>query len=131
MLDALYKKLRMDGSVVSQAVIIAYGVSENDLREVIGVDVVESESTDSWTTFLRGLVDRGLHGVKLVVSDAPRPKGSDRECPRGFVMAALQSAHHAQRTCSRFAQEQSGDRRRSLEHLRAANAYFSRQMYES
>jgi putative transposase len=70
MLDALYEKVRIDSAVVSQAVIIAYGVCENGLREVIGVDVVESESTDSWTTFLRALVTRGLHGIKLVVSDA-------------------------------------------------------------
>jgi putative transposase len=70
MLDALYEKVRVDGAVVSQAVIIAYGVGENGLREVIGIDVVESESTDSWTTFLRALVERGLHGIKLVVSDA-------------------------------------------------------------
>ena len=70
MLDALYEKVRIDGAVVTQAVVVAYGVGDDGLREVIGVDVVESESTDSWTTFLRGLVDRGLHGVKLVVSDA-------------------------------------------------------------
>ncbi len=70
MLDALYEKVRVDGAVVTQAVVVAYGIGEDGLREVIGVDVVESESTDSWTTFLRGLADRGLHGVKLVVSDA-------------------------------------------------------------
>jgi transposase-like protein len=70
MLDALYEKVRIDAAVVSQAVIVAYGIGEDGLREVIGVDVVESESTESWTTFLRGLVSRGLHGVKLVVSDA-------------------------------------------------------------
>lgn len=70
MLDALYEKVRIDGAVVTQAVVVAYGIGEDGVREVIGVDVVESESTDSWTTFLRGLIDRGLHGVKLVVSDA-------------------------------------------------------------
>ena len=70
MLDALYEKVRIDGKVVTQAVVIAYAVSEQGYREVLGVDVVETESRESWTHFLRGLVARGLHGVKLVVSDA-------------------------------------------------------------
>jgi putative transposase len=70
MLDALYEKVRVENAVVGQAVIIAYGVGEDGIREVLGVDVVESESRESWTTFLRSLIGRGLHGVKLVVSDA-------------------------------------------------------------
>jgi transposase-like protein len=70
MLDALYEKARIDGKVIAQAVVVAYAVSELGFREVIGVDVVETESRESWTHFLRGLMARGLHGVKLVVSDA-------------------------------------------------------------
>jgi transposase-like protein len=70
MLDALYEKVRVDGKVISQAVVVAYAVNEYGLREIIGIDVVETESRESWTHFLRGLVARGLHGVKLVVSDA-------------------------------------------------------------
>jgi len=70
MLDALYEKVRIDGKVISQAVVIAYAVNEQGIREVIGVDVVETESRESWTEFLRGLVGRELRGVKLVVSDA-------------------------------------------------------------
>lgn len=70
MLDALYEKVRIDARVVTQAVVVAYGINEHGYREVIGVDVVETESRESWTHFLRGLVSRGLHGVKLVVSDA-------------------------------------------------------------
>lgn len=70
MLDALYEKVRIDGKVISQAVVIAYAVNAQGLREVIGVDVVETESRESWVQFLRSLVARGLHGVQLVVSDA-------------------------------------------------------------
>jgi len=70
MLDALYMKIRIDGHVRSQAVVIAYGINEHGVREVIGVDVVETESHESWRSFLRSLVDRGLHGVRLVISDA-------------------------------------------------------------
>jgi len=69
-LDALYEKVRVDGQIVSQAVIIAYGVNASGIREVIGIDVVDSESKESWTQMLRGLRKRGLTGVKLVISDA-------------------------------------------------------------
>jgi transposase-like protein len=62
--------MREDGRVGKQAVVVAYGVNERGTREVIGIDVVQTESRDSWLGFLRSLVARGLHGVLLVVSDA-------------------------------------------------------------
>ena len=70
MFDAIYVKMREDGRVGNQAVVIAYAVNEHGLREVIGVDIVLTESRESWSTFMRGLIERGLHGVRLVVSDA-------------------------------------------------------------
>ncbi len=70
MLDALYEKVRIDKHVVSQAAVVAYGVGVDGFREVIGNDIVESESLESWRTFLRNLKDRGLRGVALVASDA-------------------------------------------------------------
>ena len=70
MLDALYVSVREDGRVAKQAVVIAYGVNESGTREVIGIDVVQTESRESWLDFLRSLVARGLHGVLLAVSDA-------------------------------------------------------------
>ncbi len=69
-LDALYEKVRIDGAVISNAVVIAYGVSATGFREVIGIDVVDTESKESWTSFLRQLRKRGLTGTKLVISDA-------------------------------------------------------------
>jgi putative transposase len=71
-LDAVYEKVRIHRTVVSQACVIAYGVREGGTRELLGVDVVDTESEESWTTFLRGLRERGLAGVKLVTTDAHR-----------------------------------------------------------
>jgi putative transposase len=69
-LDAVYEKMRIGRTVISQACVVAYGVREDGARELIGLDIVDTESEPSWTTFLRGLCDRGLSGVKLVITDA-------------------------------------------------------------
>jgi len=69
-LDALYEKVRIDGQVVSNAVVIAYGVTAAGYRDVLAIDVVDTESKESWSTFLRSLRKRGLTGTRLVISDA-------------------------------------------------------------
>jgi len=69
-LDATYCKARVGGRVVSQAVVVAFGVRADGHREILGVDVGHSETEAFWTEFLGSLTDRGLHGVHLVVSDA-------------------------------------------------------------
>jgi putative transposase len=69
-LDATYCKARIDHRVVSQAVVVAVGVSATGRREVLGMDVGDSEDGAFWTSFLRGLKARGLTGVKLVIADA-------------------------------------------------------------
>jgi transposase-like protein len=69
-LDASYEKVRENGRVVSQALIVAIGVSEDGKREVLGLTVGLSEEEETWKAFLRDLVRRGLRGVQLVVSDA-------------------------------------------------------------
>ena len=71
-LDATYCKARVNGRVVSRAVVIATGVSADGRREVLGCDVGDSENEVFWTDFLRGLRDRGLAGVQLVISDSHR-----------------------------------------------------------
>jgi len=68
-LDARYEKVRHGGSVVSCAVLIAVGVTPDGHRVLLGVSVSLSEAEVHWREFLAGLQDRGLHGVKLVVSD--------------------------------------------------------------
>ena len=69
-LDATYCKARVNQRVVSQAIVVAVGVSADGRREVLGMDVGDSEDGAFWTAFLRGLKTRGLGGVQLVISDA-------------------------------------------------------------
>lgn len=68
-LDATYVKVRQGGRIVSVAVIIAVGVNDAGRREVLGLTIGASEAATFWTEFLRSLNDRGLRGVKLVISD--------------------------------------------------------------
>lgn len=68
-IDARYEKVRMNGSIVSCAVLIATGVLANGHRSVLGVSVSMSESEVHWRDFLLSLKMRGMHGVKLVTSD--------------------------------------------------------------
>jgi transposase-like protein len=68
-LDAKHLKVRDRGSVRSKALVIAYAVHETGRREVIGIDIGEVESGAFWVEFLRGLVARGLSGVRLAISD--------------------------------------------------------------
>ena len=68
--DATYHKVRVDGRVISQATVVAVGVTSEGERQVLGIDVGPSEDRAFWTAFLRSLVKRGLKGVRLVISDA-------------------------------------------------------------
>src|SRR5947199_3959156 len=69
-LDAKVEKVRDGGRVVRKCLVIAHGVHESGRREVIGLDCGECETEAFWRSFLRSLVERGLSGVQLVVSDA-------------------------------------------------------------
>jgi transposase-like protein len=69
-LDATYLKAHEGAQVVSKAVVVATGVRRDGDREVLGLDVGDSEDGAFWTAFLRSLRARGLAGVKLVISDA-------------------------------------------------------------
>ena len=69
-LDATFCKVRVGAHVVSQALVVATGVSIDGSREVLGTAVGDSESYEFWREFLVGLRGRGLSGVHLVISDA-------------------------------------------------------------
>ena len=68
-LDARYEKVRHGGSVRDCAVLVAIGVLANGQRSVLGVSVSLSEAEIHWRSFLKSLIDRGLHGIQLIVSD--------------------------------------------------------------
>jgi transposase-like protein len=69
-LDATYLRVRQGGRIVSVAAIIAVAVDTEGRREIVGLGLGPSEAEPFWSTFLRGLLRRGLAGVRLVVSDA-------------------------------------------------------------
>jgi putative transposase len=68
-LDARYEKVREDGVIRSQAVMIAIGVDWEGRRNVLAVELANRESLSSWKDFCLRLKSRGLHGVELVISD--------------------------------------------------------------
>src|SRR5829696_8009563 len=94
-LDATYVHVRDDalGQVVSRAVVIATGITAGGEREILGVDIGDSEDETFWTGFLRGLRSRGLGGVRLVISDGPRrPARRHPQGHPGRLVAALPRA---------------------------------------
>lgn len=72
MVDARYEHVRVNGRVVSQGVLVVKGVREDGRRELLAVDVADSESEATYETLFRQLKARGLHGVQLVTSDDHR-----------------------------------------------------------
>ena len=90
-LDATYIKVRQNGRIVSIAAIIATGVNQDGRREILGLGLGQSEAATFWIEFLRGLVRRGLKGVKLVISDAHEGL---KAAITQVLLAALPGAFH-------------------------------------
>ncbi len=91
-LDATYLHVRNQpgkgGQVVSMAVVVATGVTAGGEREILGLDVGDSEDEVFWRSFLLSLKQRGLAGVKLVISD--QHSGLVKALGRAFQGAAHQ-----------------------------------------
>lgn len=95
-LDATYVHVRENRQVVSKAIVIATGLRADGHREVLGLDVGDSENETFWREFLTTLTDRGLAGVRLVISDAHA--GLIKAIRRCFQGAAWQRCRvHAMR----------------------------------
>ena len=67
--DARYERVREEGVIVSRAILVALGIDGEGRRQVLAVECAQREAQNSWKEFLLGLKERGLHGVRLVVSD--------------------------------------------------------------
>ena len=70
--DARYEYVRIAGQVVSQGVLVVKGVRADGKREILAVDVADSESEATYDVLFEGLKERGLRGVRLVTSDDHR-----------------------------------------------------------
>ena len=104
-LDATYVHVRENRHVVSKAIVIATGLRADGHREVLGLDVGDSENETFWREFLTGLTDRGLAGVRLVISDAHA--GLVKAIRRCFQGAAWQRCRvHAMRNLLAAARHQ-------------------------
>ena len=70
LIDATYFKVRCEHRIVSKAFMVAYATNPDGKREVIGFDLFENETNDTWFMFIESLRKRGLHGVRVITSDA-------------------------------------------------------------
>jgi putative transposase len=85
--DARYEKVRIDGRGVCQGVLIVSGVRDDGYREILGVEVSDTESEATYQEMFRSLKGRGLSGVQLVVSD-------DHEGLKAAIARHFQGASH-------------------------------------
>lgn len=68
--DARYEKVRVNGKVISQAVMVVAGITHAGSREILDWRLGDSESEATWGEVFRSLKDRGVNNVQLIVSDA-------------------------------------------------------------
>jgi transposase-like protein len=85
--DARYEKARVDGRVASQGVLVVSGVRDDGFREILAVEVADTESEATYQELFRSLKGRGLKGVELVVSD-------DHEGLKAAIARHFQGAAH-------------------------------------
>ena len=107
--DATYVDVRGNHRVVSQALVVATGVSAQGRREILSMAVSDAETTDFWTSLLRSLRERGLRvttdqdpeGIVLVTSDAhagirSAARGDPARRRLAAVPGPLRPQHHLQ-----------------------------------
>jgi transposase-like protein len=89
--DATYLKVRRGTRVVSQALLITAGIREDGFREILSIDLMDSEGEGFWFDHFEMLKERGLHGVQLVISDGH--KGIQNAVKRAFLGSSWQMCH--------------------------------------
>jgi len=83
--DARYEKIREAGQVRDVAVLVASGITPEGERQILGVSVSLSEHETHWKAFLKSLKERGLHGIKLIISDDHEGLGAARRAVFGGI----------------------------------------------
>jgi putative transposase len=123
--DARYEKVRVDGRVVSQGVLLVSGVREDGFREILAVEVADTESEATYQEMFRSLKGRGLSGVEVVVSDDHG--GLKAAIARNFQGAAYQrcQVHYARNLLGMVGH---GRRKELSEGLRGVFAAPSREV---
>jgi putative transposase len=69
LVDAIYLKVRHNGSVMDMAVLLAYGINPEGKREILGASTSLSEAEVHWREFFTHLQSRGMRGLRLIISD--------------------------------------------------------------
>lgn len=87
-IDARYEKVRVNGHIVSQAVLVAAGITADGRREILDWRIGDSESEDTWGQLFKDLKDRRLRGLRIIVSDAHN--GIRKAIARHFQAVAWQ-----------------------------------------
>lgn len=68
--DAIYLKVRENHRITSKALMVAVGTHNNGHREIVGVELYDNESKETWRSFLSSLHERGIKTVRMIISDA-------------------------------------------------------------
>lgn len=107
MIDATYFKARENHRVISKAMMVAIGITEDGRKEIIGIDVYDDESNQTWMEFLMSLKKRGLKPPIMITSDAHMairhaitkvfPESAWQRCQFHFIKNILDAAPKTQR----------------------------------
>lgn len=68
--DATYFKVRGEHRIGSKAMMVALAITDSGKREIVGFEIYENESKETWKLFLESLKERGVTDPKLITSDA-------------------------------------------------------------
>jgi putative transposase len=122
-IDARYEKVRRGGHVLCQGVLVVIGISAKGYREVLGCWVAESESEASWGAVFSELMQRGLSGVRYVVSDDHA--GMVKAIERHFQGAVWQrcQVHFVRNALALCGQQQRPQLAQGLRNLRRSVPY--------
>jgi putative transposase len=114
--DARYEKVRVDGRVASQGVLVVSGIRDDSFREILAVEVADTESEATYQELFRSLKRRGLSGVELVVSD-------DHEGLKSAISRHFQGASH-QRCQVHYTRNLLGIRKEEIERRQPWQSYI-------